>query len=138
MVGVKVGVTVSCGVNIGVMVKVDVVVGAMVEVLVGTTVDILVGVRVTEGVKVGKGVEVRVAVAAAATYLTSMERKSTNPPEAERDQDRHPDGTGRDMLTKPIMVLEGLYRSHVLVDVQACNVTLPTAVFGLNPTITSK
>lgn len=131
---VKVGVAVSNGVNVGVGVKVEVEVGTRVDVLVGTTVDILVGVRVTEGVEVGN----RVGVLAAVTYLTSMERKSTNPPEAEMDQDLHPDGTGRDILTNPIMVLDGLYRSQVLVDVQACNVALPTALLGLNPTITSK
>ena len=87
------------GVLVNVAVGVKVMVGVNVNVGVRLGVNVAVGVRVIVGVKVGVLEAVGVAVFGGPLYSTSMERKSTKPPEADRDQERHPLGTARIMLT---------------------------------------
>ena len=78
-----------------------VMVGVKVNVGVRLGVKVAVGVRVMVGVNVGVRDEVGVAVDGGPMYSTSMERKSTYPPDAVRDQERHPDGTAIAILTNP-------------------------------------
>ena len=123
LVKVAVGVYVRVGVNVNVGVKLGV--------------KVAVGVRVTVGVNVGVREGVGVAVDGGPIYSTSMERKSTKPPEAVKDQERQPDGTARIMLTYPgTLVL--LYRYQDMEAEQACKVAVPTPPSGVNSTITSK
>jgi len=120
-----------------VAVGVNVMVGVKVNVGVRLGVRVAVGVRVIVGVKVGVRDAVGVAVLGGPLYSTSMERKSTKPPEADRDQERQPEGTARIMLTKP-GVLELLYRYQELEVEHALKVAVPTPPSGVNATITSK
>jgi hypothetical protein len=129
MVGVKLGVNVVVGVSVivGMKVKVDVMLG----------VKVTVGVRVTVGVKVGVREGVGVDVLGGPLYSTSMERKSTKPPEADSDQERQPEGTARIILTYPGRLVL-LYRYQDIEVEQACKVAVPTPLSEVNSTITSK
>ncbi len=123
MVKVAVGVNVMVGVNVNVGVRLGV--------------KVAVGVRVIVGVKVGVRDTVGVAVLGGPLYSTSMERKSTKPPEADRDQERQPEGTVRIMLIYPgILVL--LYRYQDAEAEQARKVAVPTPLSRVNSTMTSK
>jgi hypothetical protein len=130
MVGVKLGVNVVVGVSVivGMKVKVDVMLG----------VKVTVGVRVTVGVKVGVREGVGVDVLGGPLYSTSMERKSTKPPEADSDQVRQPEGTARIMLTYPGKVVDPLYKYHDILEEQARRVAVPTLPSRVNSTIASK
>ena len=113
-------------------------VGVNVNVGVRLGVNVAVGVRVIVGVKVGVLEAVGVAVLGGPLYSTSMERKSTKPPEAERDQERHPLGTARIMLTYPGVFPAPLYRYQDMEAEQACKVAVPTPPSRVNSTNASK
>jgi hypothetical protein len=66
-----------------------------------------------------------------------MERKSTYPPEAVRDQVRQPAGTARSTLTKPGNP-DPTCRFQVFTAEQARKVALPVFESGVKPTMTSK
>ena len=127
----------SDGVLVKVAVGVNVIVGVKVNVGVRLGVKVAVGVRVMVGVKVGVLDAVGVAVSGGPLYSTSMERKSTKPPEADRDQERQPEGTARIMLTYPGRLVL-LYRYQDIEAEQACKVAVPTPPSRVNSTITSK
>jgi len=78
---------------------VNVAVGVNVIVGVNVKVGVKLGVKVAVGVLVVVDVKVGVAVLGGPLYSTSTERKSTKPPDADSDQERHPAGTDRIMLT---------------------------------------
>jgi len=145
LVGVKVGVNVGVGVKVnvavavfvGVRVGVKVEVGVFVMVGVKVAVAVAVGVRVTVGVNVGVREGVGVAVEGGPIYSTSMERKSTYPPEAVKDHVRQPEGTVRSILTKPGSP-EPVCKYQVLTAEQARSVALPVPGSGVKPTMTSK
>ena len=91
------------------------------------------------GVEVNVGMDVGVRVGGgAATYKTSTERKSTYPPDAERDQVLQPAGTVKIMLTKPGRLPPVLYKYQFAVEPQALNIALPTPASLVKATITSK
>jgi len=113
--------------EVGVKVKVGIGVGVLVGVLLGVEVKVYVGMDV--GVRVGGG---------AATYKTSTERKSTYPPDAERDHVLQPAGTVKIMLTKPGRLPPVLYKYQFAVEPQALNIALPTLASLVKATITSK
>ena len=125
-------------------------VGVKVEVAVAVFVGVKVGVNVRVGVKVAVGVRVRVAVSVGISvavgvgvdggpiYPTSTARKSTYPPEAERDQDLHPAGTDTGILTNPGRLPPVLYKYHVVTEPQAQSVAVPTPPSRLKATIPSK
>lgn len=152
LVGVKVGVKVGVGVKVdvavavcegvavavGVKVGVEVEVGVLVTVEVNVAVRAAVGVRVIVGVLVGVREGVGVAVEGGPTYSTSMERKSTYPPEADNDQERQPGGTVIAILTKPGNVVEPLYKFQDTVEEQVRRTAVPTFVSRVKPTMTSK
>jgi hypothetical protein len=132
------GVGVGDGVLVNVAVGVNVMVGVNVRVGVRLGVKVAVGVRVIVGVNVGVLDAVGVAVSGGPLYSTSMERKSTYPPEADNDHDRHPAGTARIMLTKPGRVVDPLYKFQDMLAEQARSVAVPTLESLVNPTIASK
>jgi hypothetical protein len=125
------------GVLVNVAVGVNVKVGVKVKVGVRLGVKVAVGVRVIVGVKVGVLDGVGVAVLGGPLYSTSMERKSTNPLDADKDQERQPAGTARIMLTYPGRLVL-LYRYQDMEAEQACKVAVPTPPSRVNSTITSK
>ena len=125
------------GVFVNVAVGVKVMVGVNVKVGVRLGVKVAVGVRVIVGVKVGVRDAVGVAVLGGPLYSTSMERKSTKPPEADREQERQPEGTARIMLTYPGRLVL-LYRYQDIEAEQDCKVAVPTPPSRVNSTITSK
>jgi hypothetical protein len=124
---------------VGVNVGVREVVGVGVRVIVGANVGVrvAVGVRVFVGLMVGVRDAVGVAVFGGPLYSTSMERKSTKPPEAVSDHERQPEGTARIMLTYPGRLVL-LYRYQDMEAEQAFRTAVPTPPSGVNSTITSK
>jgi hypothetical protein len=132
------GVGVGDGVLVNVAVGVNVMVGVNVKVCVRLGVNVAVGVRVIVGVNVGVLDAVGVAVSGGPLYSTSMERKSTYPPDADRDHDRQPAGTARIMLTKPGRVVDPLYKFQDMLAEQARRVAVPTLPSRVKPTIASK
>jgi hypothetical protein len=139
-VKVRVDVNVRVGVKLGVNVAVGVTVRVGVNVRVGVRlgVKVVVGVRVIVGVKVDVMDAVGVAVSGGPLYSTSMERKSTYPPDADKDHERQPAGTARIMLTKPGRVVDALYKFHDRLAEQARSVAVPTLPSRVKPTIASK
>ena len=129
------------GVGDGVLVKVAVgvyvMVGVKVNVGVRLGVKVAVGVRVMVGVNVGVRDGVGVAVDGGPMYSTSMERKSTYPPDAVKDHERHPDGTTIAILTNPGSP-EPVCKYHVSTEEQARSTALPTLESGVKPTMISK
>lgn len=136
MVYVEVGVKVEVAVAVFVGVKVGVNVRVGVFVMVG--VKVAVGVRVRVAVNVGISVAVGVGVDGGPIYPTSTARKSTYPPDAERDQDLHPAGTDTGMLTNPGRLPPVLYKYHVVTEPHAHSVAVPTPPSRVKATIASK
>lgn len=132
----NVAVNVAVGVSVAVAVFVEVTVAVRVAVSVG--VEVLVDVQVAEGVADGIRVAVAVAVSGGARYSTSIDRKSTYPPEAAMDQVRQPVGTVMTMLTYPGRLPALLYIFQVLTAEQARSVALPTFESLVNSTMISK
>ena len=112
-------------------------VGVKVNVGVRLGVKVAVGVRVMVGVNVGVRDGVGVAVEGGPMYSTSMERKSTYPPDAVRDQERQPVGTAIAILTNPGSP-EPVCKYHVSTEEHARNTALPTLESGVKPTMISK